>query len=74
MTYSRSFVSSPVPFKLSLLRFNNGLEAGVILVQGVLAGLTLASLYMLSMSTDLEDFVAAYEVRAEHDHVLVTGH
>lgn len=49
--------------KVSLMRLNKGLEAGVLLVQGVLAGLTLASLYTMALADSLESFVAAYEVR-----------
>lgn len=41
---------------------NKGLEAGVVLVQGVLAGMTLASVYTVSLATSLEGFVADYEV------------
>lgn len=45
------------------MRLNKALEAGVILVEGILAGLSLASLYAATLAIDLESFVAAYEVR-----------
>lgn len=45
------------------MRLNKGLEAGVLLAQGVLAGLTLASIYTMALADSLESFVAAYEVR-----------
>lgn len=47
------------------MRLNRGLEAGVLLVQGVIAGLTLASMYTMALADSLESFVAAYEVREE---------
>lgn len=46
----------------------------MILVKGVLAGMTLASLYTLVMASDLEDFVAAYEVRKENDYPFSIDH
>lgn len=52
----------PTP-KVSLMRLSNGLEAGVVLAQGALAGLTLGSLYTMALADSLENFVAAYEVR-----------
>lgn len=53
------------------MRINRGLEAGVFLVQGVVAGLTLASMYTVALADSLEGFVAAYEVRADScTHVL----
>lgn len=42
------------------------METGVMLVQGVLAGLSLSSVYTLASAADLAEFVASYEVRAEH--------
>lgn len=36
-----------------------------MLVQGVLAGLSLSSMYTLASATDLAEFLASYEVRAE---------
>lgn len=44
------------------MRLNQGLEAGALLVQGVLAGLTLASVYIVFTAEDLESFIVAYEV------------
>lgn len=45
------------------MRLDKGLEAGVLLVQGILAGLTLASLYAVLLGDSLESFIAAYEVQ-----------
>lgn len=45
------------------MRVDKGLEAGVLLVQGILAGLTLASLYAVLLAGSLESFIAAYEVQ-----------
>lgn len=54
------------------MRLNKGLEAGVLLAQGVLAGLTLASIYTMALAESLESFVAAYEVRmGSHVRLLV---
>lgn len=44
------------------MRLNKGLEAIVLFVQGALAGLTLASIYMMALAENLESFVGAYEV------------
>lgn len=44
------------------MRLNKGLEATVLFVQGVLAGLTLASIYTMALADNLESFVGAYEV------------
>lgn len=49
--------------KVSLMRLNRGLEAGILLVQGVIAGMTLASMYTMALADSLESFVTAYEVR-----------
>ena len=49
--------------KVSIMRVDKGLEAGVLLVQGILAGLTLASLYAVLLAGSLESFIAAYEVQ-----------
>lgn len=54
------------------MKLNKGLEAAVLLAQGVLAGLTLASVYTMVLADSLESFVAAYEVRASsHAGLLV---
>lgn len=53
------------------MRLNRGLEVGILLVQGVIAGLTLASMYTMALADSLESFVAAYEVRADI-HTRVT--
>lgn len=45
------------------MRLDKGLEAGVLLVQGILAGLTLASLYAVLLGDSLQNFIAAYEVQ-----------
>ncbi|CAN0568793.1 unnamed protein product, partial [Ectocarpus sp. 12 AP-2014] len=50
--------------EVSLMRLNKGVEAGTLLVQGVLAGLTLASAYAMLLAESLESFVAAYEAQA----------
>lgn len=52
------------------MRLNKGVEAGTLLVQGVLAGLTLASAYAMLLAESLESFVAAYEVRTNKDGCL----
>lgn len=57
----------PTP-KVSLMRLNKGLEAGVLLAQGALAGLTLASMYTMALADSLVSFVAAYEVRTGFPH------
>lgn len=45
------------------MRLDKGLEAGALLVQGILAGLTLASLYAVLLEDSFESFIAAYEVQ-----------
>eukprot|EP00752_Nemacystus_decipiens_P001438 g1417.t1 len=50
--------------EVSLMRLNKGLEAAVLLAQGVLAGLTLASMYTMVLADSLKSFVAAYEAQA----------
>lgn len=44
------------------MRLNKGLEAGVFLVQGALAGLSLGVVYTALLAESLDSFVAAYEV------------
>lgn len=76
-SYSAS-LSPPPTFsptsKVSLMRLNKGLEAGVLLAQGVLAGLTLASMYTMALANSLQSFVAAYEVRMAFSHACLCNY
>lgn len=45
------------------MRLDKGMEAGVLLVQGILAGLSLASMYAVLLGGSLQSFIAAYEVQ-----------
>lgn len=45
------------------MKLNQGAEVGTLLVQGVLAGLALASVYIAWTADDLESFITSYEVR-----------
>lgn len=53
------------------MRLNRGLEAGALLVQGILTGLSLASVYTSSLAENLESFVAGYEVFKEPQTAVV---
>ncbi|CAM9940307.1 unnamed protein product [Scytosiphon promiscuus] len=46
------------------MRLNKALEAAILLVQGALAGLTLASMYTMVLAESLESFVKTYQAQA----------
>ncbi|CAM9639840.1 unnamed protein product, partial [Hapterophycus canaliculatus] len=50
--------------EVTQMRLNKAVEAAILLVQGVLAGLTLASIYTMLLAESLESFLLAYEAQA----------
>lgn len=54
------------------MKLNKVLEAATLLVQGAVAGLTLASMYTIVLAESLESFVTSYEVCVRTDKHMET--